>query len=121
MANLGALERSVMDALWARDDAITAYDILGGLATSGGKAPAVTTVLTVLTRLERKGFVAADRSARPHRYRPLASRADYMAELMHEVLGGADDRTAVLERFLGGVTPEDTAALRAILDRAAGD
>ncbi len=120
MANLGQLERSVMDALWERVDAITAYDIVDRLAATTGKAPAATTVLTVLSRLERKGFVATDRSARPHRYRPLVIKADYTAELMHEVLGGASDRTAVLERFVGGVTPEDTAVLRALLDRTDG-
>ncbi len=117
MANLGQLERSVMDALWERDDAITAYDIVDRLTVTTGKAPAATTVLTVLSRLERKGFVAADRSARPHRYHPLASRAEYTAELMHEVLGGVSDHTAVLERFIGGVRPEDAATLRALLER----
>jgi len=110
-----------MDALWEREDAITAYDIVDRLTETTGKAPAATTVLTVLSRLERKGFVAGDRSARPHRYRPVASRADYTAELMHEVLGGANDRIAVLERFIGAVRPEDAATLRALLERAPAD
>lgn len=117
MANLGQLERGVMDALWERGGPATAYDVVDRLAATTGKAPAATTVLTVLTRLERKGFVAGDRSARPHRYHSLASRADYTAELMHEVLGGASDRTAVLERFIGSVGAEDAATLRALLDR----
>jgi predicted transcriptional regulator len=120
MANHGQLERGVMDALWEEESPRTAYDVADRIAEVSGKAPAPTTVLTVLSRLERKGFVAVDRTARPHRYRALATRADHMAELMHEVLGGAGDRTAVLERFVGGVSPEDTETLRRLLDRATG-
>ena len=82
------------------------------------RALAVTTLLTVLSRLEKKGFVASDRSARPHRYTAVASRADHVAELMHSVLGDAGDRTAVLERFVGGVSAEDAAVLRQLLGRS---
>jgi hypothetical protein len=38
-----------------------------------------------------------------------------MAELMHEVLGAAPDREAVLARFVGQVGPEEAAALRRLL------
>lgn|SRR5690606_2793561 len=113
MAGLGQLERSVMDALWESDAPLTAYDVQARIG--GVKQLAATTVLTVLGRLEKKGFVVPDRSSRPHRYRPTASRADHVAELMHEVLGDAADRRAVLERFVGGVSPEDAAVLRRIL------
>ena len=119
MANLGQLERCVMDALWERDDAITAYDIVARLTETTGRAPAATTVLTVLSRLERKGFVAGDRSARPHRYRPLASRADYTAELMHEVLDKASDRDAALARFVSTATAGEAATMRRLLDELA--
>ena len=118
MANLGQLERSVMQALWDAGDARSAYDLLPGLpAGDSGKPLAVTTVLTVLSRLEKKGFVSADRSSRPHRYLATASREDHVAELMHEVLGDAADRQAVLERFVGGVSPADADLLRSLLDR----
>ena len=117
MATLGELERQVMDLLWASDDTLSAYDIQATLAadTAGGKTLAATTVLTVLSRLEAKGFVQRERSTRPHRYRAAASREDHMADLMHEVLGGASNRTAVLERFVGQVGPEDAEALRRLL------
>ena len=120
MATLGDLERSVMDLLWATDETLSAYDIQASLAgqDDSGKTLAATTVLTVLSRLEAKGFVERERSSRPHRYRSAASREDHMADLMHEVLGGASDRTAVLERFVGQVAPEDVAALRRLLGSA---
>ncbi|SJN42910.1 Transcriptional regulator, MecI family [Microbacterium esteraromaticum] len=117
MGTLGELERAVMNAIWATDAAVTAYDVKDALEADG-RVLAVTTVLTVLSRLEKKGFVSSDRSSRPHRYTAVASRADHVAELMHEVLGAAGDRTAVLERFVGGVSDEDAAVLRTLLRRA---
>ncbi len=114
VASLGELERSVMDVLWESDAPLTAYDVQARLERDR-RPLAVTTLLTVLSRLEKKAFVSSDRSARPHRYRATASRADHVAELMHEVLGGAADRGAVLERFVGGVSAEDAAMLRRLL------
>ncbi|WP_417554380.1 BlaI/MecI/CopY family transcriptional regulator [Microbacterium sp.] len=114
MATLGELERAVMDALWDADGALSAYDVQHELEAEG-RTLAVTTLLTVLSRLEKKGFVSSDRSVRPHHYTAISSRADHVAELMHSVLGGAGDRTAVLERFVGGVSDEDAAILRQLL------
>lgn len=59
--------------------------------------------------------MSADRSARPHRYTATASREDHVAELMHEVLGDAADRQAVLERLACGVSADDAALLRKLL------
>ena len=114
MGTLGELERAVMDAIWDAAGPVTAYDVKDQLEQQG-RVLAVTTLLTVLSRLEKKGFVAPDRSSRPHRYTAVASRADHVAELMHDVLGGSTDRTAVLERFVGGVSEEDAAVLRQLL------
>jgi predicted transcriptional regulator len=118
MGTLGELERAVMDAIWDAETPVTAYDVKDRL-DAAGRTLAATTLLTVLSRLEKKGFVASDRSARPHRYTAVASRADHVAELMHSVLGDGGDRTAVLERFVGGVSPEDAAVLRQLLSGAA--
>ena len=125
MASLGELERAVMDLLWAGQEAATAntlrdllaQDSEAGDGTAGhqGKDLAVTTVLTVLSRLEKKGLVERERGTRPHRYQAVSSRADHTAELMHEVLGSAPDREAVLARFIGSVTESEAATLRKLL------
>ena len=112
MATLGELERAIMELLWAEDVTLSAYDLQDALPD---RKLASTTVLTVLSRLEKKGFVARDRASRQHRYRAAATRETHMADLMHEVLGAASDRTAVLERFVGQVTPEEAATLRKLL------
>lgn len=118
MATLGELERAVMDAVWDAPASVSAYDVQEQLEAAG-RSLAATTLLTVLSRLEKKGFVASDHSVRPYRYTAVASRADHVAELMHEVLGESHDRSAVLERFVGSVSEEDAAILRQLL-RSAG-
>lgn len=120
MATLGELERSVMDLLWTAPEASTANDLRDRLAQSEsqgqeGKDLAVTTVLTVLSRLEKKGLVERERGTRPHRYRAISTREDHTARLMHEALGTAPDREAVLARFIGSVTEAEAATLRKLL------
>ncbi|HEV7950672.1 MAG TPA: BlaI/MecI/CopY family transcriptional regulator [Glaciihabitans sp.] len=121
MLTLGELERSVMDILWESSDSLSAYELQDHLAASNeslSRKLAATTILTVLSRLEKKGFVARERASRPHRYHAAASREDHMAELMHQVLGDASDRTAVLERFIGRASAGEAATLRHLLDSA---
>jgi predicted transcriptional regulator len=122
MATLGELERAAMDVLWDAPEPLSAGDIRealnrdAGTGTAGtGKELAVTTVLTVLSRLENKGFVTRDRESRPHVYRASTSRAEHMAELMHAVLGSAPDRDAVLARFVGSVSASEAEQLRKLL------
>jgi predicted transcriptional regulator len=122
MATLGELERAAMDVLWDAPEPLSAGDIretlnrdAGTGAAGTGKELAVTTVLTVLSRLENKGFVTRDRESRPHVYRASTSRAEHMAELMHAVLGSAPDRDAVLARFVGSVSASEAEQLRKLL------
>lgn len=109
-----------MNLIWDAPGALTATDIRDALSDgtddTAGKELAATTVLTVLSRLEAKGFVQRDRDARPHLYRPTSSRVDHMARLMHDVLGSAPDREAVLARFVGQVDKSEADALRRMLD-----
>ncbi|GAA0945795.1 BlaI/MecI/CopY family transcriptional regulator [Nonomuraea longicatena] len=113
---LGSLERSVMEALWSRPGGLLAQDIADGLAT----APAVTTVLTVLSRLTRKGLAVRERAGRAHVYRPVAGKDTFVAEAMREALNEAGDVAAAVHRFVGTISPEAAAALRAALDAADG-
>lgn len=114
---LGELERAVMDIVWDAQGAVTAYDVQARLEQTQHRTWAATTVLTVLGRLEKKGLLTSDRSVRPHHYRAVASRADHVAELMHEVLGETTDRSGVLSRFVGGISAEDADVLRSLLHR----
>ncbi|MCK9926665.1 BlaI/MecI/CopY family transcriptional regulator [Frankia sp. Mgl5] len=116
MARLGDLERSVMDVLWSADDWLTARDVAARLHHE--RDLAYTTVLTVLERLERKGFVRRQRAARAHRYAATDSRETVVAEAMLEALGTADDRGSALVRFVGSVSAEEAEILRRALEPA---
>lgn len=122
MATLGELERATMDILWESAEASTANELREILAEANpaagsgdGKGLAVTTILTVLSRLEKKGLVERERNIRPHRYRAITTKAEHTAELMHEVLGSVSDREAVLARFIGSVSVSEAETLRRLL------
>ncbi len=113
MAALGELERRVMDVLWgSMGTPLTGRQVADQLPDR-----AYTTVLTILERLRRKNMVERTTEGKPHCFAASASRETYMAELMVEALGSAQDRQAVLVRFAEVVSPEEAVVLR----RALGD
>jgi predicted transcriptional regulator len=121
LAGTGQLERAVLQVLWDRPEPAGARDVLTALTAREGaeRELAITTVLTVLDRLRRKGLVRRERSGRAHLYQASVSREDYVAGLMLEALGQAPDRGAALTRFLGAASPADTDHLRRALDSPA--
>jgi predicted transcriptional regulator len=107
-----------MDVLWESPTPVTANelkDLLVKPGASASKPLATTTILTVLSRLEIKGFVGRDRTTRPHAYSAVMSRAAHTAGLMHEVLGQVPDRQAALARFIGNVSPQEAETMRQLL------
>lgn len=102
-----------MDVLWDAEGWLTAREVASRLHHE--RDLAYTTVLTVLERLERKGFVQRQRAARAHRYRAADAREAVVAEAMLEALGTADDRSLALVRFVGSVSPEEAEILRRAL------
>jgi len=113
LRRLGDLERSVMEALWASPEPMTARDIQSSLPGPS----ALTTVLTVLDRLERKGFVGRDRAERAHRYHAVRSKEEYVSALMMEALSETNDRATALVRFVESVGDADARTLRDALPR----
>jgi len=111
---VGELEGAVMNVVWATPDGVTAREIVSALP---GPELAITTVLTVLDRLQRKGMVERERVGRAHRYTAARSREDFLSALMSDALDSTDDRGAVLARFIGAMRPDDTDTLRKLLRR----
>jgi predicted transcriptional regulator len=109
---LGELERSIMDILWAESSPLTAREV-GRLIADRDLAP--TTVMTVLDRLTRKGFLRRTRDGRAWRYEPAESRDSYIAELMLEALQLTGDRSAALTRFAQAVSGPEAEILRRAL------
>lgn len=115
MKNLGDLERAIMDVLWQSGRALPVADIRERLNFNRTKPAALTTVLTVLSRLEAKGFIDTERGSRPRQYRAIDDHASHTAQLMTDVLGSAEDREAALARFINTVPRRDVATLRRLL------
>jgi len=113
--SLGELEQAIMNLLWDSTQALTANEVRDGLAQDQDNGPAITTVLTVLGRLNKKGFVTKDSSSRPHEFSATTSREEHTVQLLNDVLGSAPDKHAVLARFIGGIEPSDAQQVRRLL------
>lgn len=113
-ATLGTRQAAVMDLLWARpEDFQTVREIVGALEDG----IAYTTVMTVLTRLYRKGFVERQPQGRAWAYRPRISQTDHVAHAMTAAFNDAGDRHGALLRFVDQLSPDEQRALRDQLDR----
>ena len=112
----GELEARVMDILWASDGAMTPRDVHDVLRRRR-QGVAYTTVMTILVRLWQKGMLTRDESGRAFEYAPVASRVEWTAKRMHEVLSDAGDRDAALMHFVRSIDKREAAQLRRALDR----
>lgn len=108
----GSLEAEVLAALWASEDRATPGEVHGAM----GEGLAYTTVMTILTRLWKKGLVERERRGRAYAYRPIVSEAELAAQRMRTQLDGVGDREAVLSTFVGKLGKRDAQALRRILE-----
>lgn len=115
MASMGDLERAVMAVLWDQPDGATGQEVRAALDRP---ELAVTTVLTVLTRLARKDLVTRIEDGRAYRYFAARTREEFLSDLMADALGQADDRGAVLARFVGAIDADDADALRRLVRRS---
>jgi predicted transcriptional regulator len=106
------LEASVLEALLARDVAMTA----GQVQEVVGGGLAYTTVMTILSRLYEKGAVDRRRVGRAYAYRPVSDEPGLAARRMRRVLDAEPDRDTVLARFVDDLAPSDEALLRRLLE-----
>ena len=122
MKRLGDLERAAMDVLWDQGPATTGGLTVREVAEALWERDlAYTTVMTVLDRLAGKGMVDRERDGRAWRYRPMASREAYVAQLMLDALDLTGSRDAALVRFARSVTGNEAEVLRAALTGEAAE
>lgn len=108
---MGALEAEVLSRLWAASDAMTPADVVDAM----DEPPAYTTVMTILTRLWRKGLVSREPRGRAFAYRPVMDEAEFAAQKMRASLDAAANREAALSHFVGALTKREERALRRII------
>lgn len=71
--SLGPLEREILEILWASGQ-LTVREVHETLLVDPERELAYPTVTTILRRLERKGWVRADRASRTFRWEAILSR-----------------------------------------------
>jgi len=119
--SLSALQLSLMRALWSAGQATVAEVVQ---AVRDERALAHTTVSTLLTRLEKRGVVAAERDGRQIVYRPLVSESQVRQSMVSGLLtnlfeGRASDLLSHLIKR-DEIAPEDLARIRQLLDAPRG-
>ena len=113
-------EQEVMQAVWACQVPVARTDIENILFKEHPMA--MTTLLTLLTRLSDKGFIAITKNGRRSYYTPLISQEDYLAsqsKTFFEKLCGRNISTFAAALCDSGLTKEEIAELRSLLERDA--
>ena len=113
-------ELEVMQALWACEVPAARTDMEAILFPAHPMA--MTTLLTLLTRLSERGFLAIEKQGRRSVYTPLISREDYLAcqsRTFFEKLCGGNLSTFASALCDSGLSREELAQLRDLLERDA--
>ena len=116
MNSLGDLESRVMEQLWQAGRPQSVREVHAVLA--GERDIAYTTVMTVLDRLAKKGLATREQAGRAYRSAAAHTREELGPEVMHTAWEArAAERSAALVAFVGRVSDDEAAALRAALAR----
>lgn len=119
---LGARQHAIMDVLWAAGEATVAQV---HEALKGDEARALTTVATMLTKMESKGVVASRRDGRQLVYHPTVTRADVrrsmVGSLTRTLFGGKPEELVSHLLDEQALSDDDLARLRELLERHGDD
>lgn len=113
-------EQEVMQAIWACSPPVARADIEKILYQEHPMA--MTTLLTLLTRLNEKGFISIEKKGRRSYYTPSISQEDYLAaqsKTFFRKLCGGNISTFANALCDSGLSREELAELRALLERDA--
>lgn len=117
LRKLGDAELEMMCAVWELDRPFQRSELTPRL----NKNWADTTVLTILSHLCDKQYLAVEKKGRSNIYTPLISRQEYQRFSNHNFLGklygGAFSRMTAALFESGDLTSDDIEELQALLDR----
>ena len=111
-------ELEVMQAIWPYEPPVSRTQI--DVILKETHPMALTTVLTLLSRLAEKGFVRSEKEGRGSVYYPLVSQQEYLAQqsnrFLKKLCGGSISvfATALCD---SGLTKEELAELRSLLEQ----
>jgi predicted transcriptional regulator len=111
----GSLEAMVLQRLWDSGAPLSSRAIRESF--DGEDRPGITTVLTVLDRLQKKGLVLRTPGEGMSFFSAVGSASTDTASAMGRLLERADDREAALLHFAGQLDSADIEALRTALGK----
>ena len=113
----GELENEVMDVLWNASASMTSQEILDTVNQNNHEL-ALTTILTVLTRLIDKGLVIRSAgTSRSFNFSAAETREKHSANLMLKLLADTGNPALTFAQFTKSLTPKQLAALRETLEK----
>jgi len=119
---MGEAELEVLKALWELGPT-TVREVMNHLHGTGRRV-AYTTVLTFLTRLEQKGYVASDKSEQAYVYRACLSRhrvtRSRLRALVEDLYDGASGQLALQLIRTTKFTPQEIDELQRLIERLDG-
>lgn len=116
---LGDLERAIMEVVWVHGK-VTVREVVDRLSSS--RAPAYTTVMTVMNRLVEKHILQRKPDGQSFRYAAVQSKTQYVASCSRDVVNTfvrcyGDVALAQFIDVLDDVDPKKIAALKQSLRR----
>ena len=123
MNRLGDAELEIMQVIWKEKNPVTSNNILNEL--KGKRNWGLSTLMTVLSRLENKGYIFCDRSTRTNMYSTIIKENDYMTHESKNFLNKLYDNS--IQRLISTlysnnvIENTDLAELRQFLDELEGE
>lgn len=118
MKKLGDAELEIMLSIWAAGEPVTSSYVQEKLR--GSRDWALPAILTSLSRLVEKGFLACEKRGKSNRYRPLISESEYKAVEGRGIIDrlyGSSFTGMVASLYNGrAIGKDDLAELRQYLD-----
>jgi BlaI family transcriptional regulator, penicillinase repressor len=118
-SELGELQLAILRVLWKKKEA-SAADVHAALG--GRRDLAITTVSTILTRLERRGIVSHRTVGRTFVYRPTITEASVRTSMLRSLVDSmfSRDPTAVVSQLLTSrdISPGDLDRMRELIDES---
>lgn len=118
MKKLSDSEFEIMKILWSRDSAMTSNEILEEIKAH--RDWKLASLMTVLARMDEKGYVYCDRSTRTNYYHAVVSEEQYKVNESEQFLDRLFNRSAT--KFIASLyegkkfSAEEISELRAYLD-----
>lgn len=109
----GELEAEILGCLWDRPEGLTSQQIL---ALLGDDDLAITTVLTVLSRLSDKGLVEREQaSGRTFLFKAAQSREQHTASMLLAAVEGSENPALVFSHFTSQLSKAQIESLKKAL------